>query len=150
MNNAQQGCTKCGELLTPFIPTVACGSNCHECGKYRYRADQLSYLYLLTHQQLKLHKIGIGTVGKDKGHLEQLIGQGWTVHGLWHESDKRATFQWERTIFEQLEIKLSLVAPRSPGFIGKLDKHWVESISAKAISVSVLAQLISTIVARKT
>lgn len=150
MTNAQQGCMKCGELLTPLIPTVQCGSNCNECGKYRHRADQLSYLYLLTHQQLRLHKIGIGTVGKDKGLLEQLISQGWIVHGLWHESDKRRTFQWERAIFEQIESELSLATPETPGFVGNRDKHWVEGISAQLVSLSEITQLISRIVARKT
>jgi len=150
MTNAQQGCMKCGELLTPLIPTVACGSNCNECGNYRHRADQPSYLYLLTHQQLKMYKIGIGAVGKDNGHLERLISQGWTVHGLWHESDKRRTFQWERAIFERLQAKLFLTGPETPGFIGKTDKHWVESISAQVISVSELVQLISIIAVRKT
>lgn len=146
MSNENHDCTKCGELLTPRIPKVACGSNCRECGRYSYRANQPSYLYLLTHQQLKLHKIGIGTVGKDKGHLQQLINEGWTAHGLWHERDKRRTFQWERTVFEQLKLKLPLTGQERPGLIGRWDRSWVESVSAQAISVSALAQLISQVV----
>lgn len=148
MSTVAHVCTKCGEFLVPHIPTVQDGNNCAECGKYCYRADQPSYLYLLTHQHLNLHKIGIGTVGKDKGQLQQLINEGWTVYGLWHGSDKRAVFQWERAVFAELKVKLSLAAPERPSFVGKSDKHWVESVNARAISVSALAQLISKIVAR--
>lgn len=147
MDEADTDCTKCGEVLTPLIPTVRCGSDCSECGKYRHHADQLFYLYLLTHQQLKLHKIGIGTIGKDKGHLEQFIIEGWTVYGLWHEVDKRKTFQWERAIFEQLKVKHSAKALETPIFLGKSDKHWFESINAQVISVSEIANLITKVIA---
>ncbi|MFM2155021.1 MAG: hypothetical protein RL382_922 [Actinomycetota bacterium] len=111
--------------------------------------DQSSYLYLLTHSQLKLHKIGIGTPGKDKGQMAQLIDQGWVSHGLWHDSDKRKTFQWEKEIFKQLQLRFSKLAPDTPGFVGKSDRHWFEAVSAQAISLSELEQLISKIVRKK-
>lgn len=148
MSTDESGCFKCGDFLIPHIPRVEYGNNCGECGKYSYCADQPSYLYLLTHQQLQLHKMGIGTVGKDKGLLQKLINEGWSVQGLWHASNKRATFAWERAVFEKLRVKLSVASPEAPGLIGKSDKHWVESVCAQAISASALAQLISTIVAQ--
>lgn len=111
--------------------------------------DQLSYLYLLSHPQLKLHKIGIGTLGKDKGRLQQLIDQGWVSHGQWHENDARITFQWEKEIFRQLQLDFAKAGPASPGFIGKSDRHWFEAISAEAISLSDLLQLVSKIVIKK-
>jgi hypothetical protein len=111
--------------------------------------DQISYLYLLTHPQLKLHKIGIGTTGKDKGRMQQLIDQGWLSHGLWHDTDKRITFQWEKEIFKQLQLRFAKAAPDTPGFVGKSDRHWFESVSAEAISVTALAQLITKIVSKK-
>lgn len=148
MSAVEHSCLKCGDFLTPHVPRVLSGNNCGECGKYSYSADQPSYLYLLTHQHLQLHKVGIGTVGKDKGLLEKLINEGWSVQGLWHDSDKRITFAWERAVFEELRVKLSVACPEAPGLLGKSDKHWVESISAQAISVSALAQIISTILAQ--
>lgn len=149
MSDAEYECTKCGELLTPSIPKVPCGGNCNECGRYSYRADQPSYLYLLTHLKLKSHKIGIGTRGKDKGFLQQLIKEGWEVHGLWHESESRKTFKWEAAIFKQLEVELSSIPPATSGLIGRRDRSWVESVDAQAISVSALAQLISKVVSEK-
>lgn len=111
--------------------------------------DQSSYLYLLTHPELKLHKIGIGTPGKDKGRMAQLIYLGWVSHELWHNSDTRKTFQWEKEIFKQLQSRFATLAPDTPGFIGKSDGHWFEAVSAQAISLSELEQLISKIVTKK-
>jgi len=110
--------------------------------------EQSSYLYLLTHPQLKLHKIGIGTTGKDKGRMQQLIDQGWESHGLWHDSEKRITFQWEKEIFKQLQLHFAKAAPDTPGFVGQSDRHWFESVSAEAISVTALAQIITKIVSK--
>lgn len=141
-----QSCTKCEAILTEHIPKIPCGNSCHECGRYAFFADQPSYLYLLTNQQLKLHKIGIGTIGKDKNHLEQLLQDGWTVYGLWHAGDKGRTFQWEQAVFKQLQARFSAIASDFPGFVGRRDRHWVESISEQAISASAIAELIKKIV----
>jgi hypothetical protein len=149
MGDAEYECAKCGDLLTPSIPKVSCGNNCNECGRYSHRANQPNYLYLLTHAQFKLHKIGIGTSGKDKGFLQQLINEGWEVHGLWHESDARRTFIWETAIFKQLEVEFSSISPATAGLIGRRDRSWVESVDAQVISVSALAHLISKVVSEK-
>jgi ribosomal protein S27AE len=148
MSNTQRDCTKCGAILTQHILKVLCGSSCLECGRYAYFADQPSYLYLLTNQQLKLHKIGIGSVGKDKDRLQQLVESGWSVHGLWHESSERKTFQWEQEVFKQLKIKLSLTRSETPDLMGRRDRSWSESVSADAISVSEITKLITKIILR--
>jgi hypothetical protein len=111
--------------------------------------DQSSYLYLLTHPQLKLHKIGIGTTGKDKGRMQQLINQGWVSHGLWHNSEKRITFQWEKEIFKQLQLRFAKAALDTPGFVGQSDRHWFESVSTEAISLADIKQLITKVVTKK-
>jgi hypothetical protein len=148
MGNKQMECKKCGEVLTPHISTVKCGSDCRECGRYSYRADQPSYLYLLTNQQLKLHKIGIGSVGRDKGRLEQLVHDGWIVHGIWHNSDDGKTYQWEAAIFKQLAKEISTDISKNLGLLGRKDRHWVEGVSAEAITISALENLISKVVLR--
>lgn len=111
--------------------------------------DVESYLYLLTNVQLGQHKIGIGTVGKDKNRLQQLIEAGWSNHGMWHASDNGKTFQWEKEVFRQLKVRFDLAGPDSPGFVGRSDGHWFEGVSAQAISVAELAQLITSVVPAK-
>lgn len=144
MGDMERNCTQCGAIQAEHIATVVCGNSCRECGKYAYFANEASYLYLLTNQQLQLHKIGIGTAGKDKDRVQQLIQAGWNVYGLWHTSEKEKTFKWEKEIFSQLKVRFG--SGDAPDFIGRSDKHWVESISAQAISITVLAQLMSTVV----
>jgi hypothetical protein len=98
---------------------------------------------------LKLHKVGIGTDGKDKGRMQQLIDQGWLSQGLWRHSDKHRTFQWEKEIFHQLEQRFASANLEIPGLIGKSDKHWFEHISAQAISTVELTALISQVVSQR-
>jgi hypothetical protein len=149
MSVTHDDCTQCAAILTTQIQKVACGNTCHECGRYAYHADEPSYLYLLTNQKLQLHKIGIGTVGKDKNHLQKLSQAGWIVHGLWHEDNKAKTFYWEQEIFRQLQVKVATATPESPVLVGRSDRNWVESISASAISVNDLAQLMLKVLASK-
>lgn len=102
----------------------------------------------MTNQQLKLHKIGIGTRGQEKDRMQRLIAAGWLVHGLWHESSKRKTFQWEREVFKELKGKLALTGSDLSESMGRWDKSWSESVSAEAISVSEIAKLITKVVSR--
>lgn len=149
MSDLDIECTRCQAILTAQIPKVMCGNSCRECGGYSYSEDEPSYLYLLTKQQLKLHKIGIGTVGKDRNQLQRLLQAGWVAHGLWHDRDQRLTFRWEQEIFKQLKDKFSATNLESQGFVGRWDKDWVESISASVISLTDLSQLASKVVSNK-
>lgn len=142
----ERDCQKCGAKLTEQIQKVVGGNNCRECGKYAYVADEPSYLYLLTNPGLALHKIGIGTVGKDKGRLQQLIHEGWTVYGLWHAAEKRKTFNWEQTIFKELKSEIGSV---TPSLVGRWDRDWVEGISAQTITITALAELINVVISTK-
>jgi hypothetical protein len=139
-------CGKCGAILTDYIQNVTCGNSCRECGRYAYFAVEPSYLYLLSNPSLDLHKIGIGTVGKDKNRLKQLIQAGWIVHGLWHASEKRKTFQWEQAIFKELKAEIDST---TQGLVGRWDRDWVEGIGAQVISVEALGLLISKIITGK-
>lgn len=108
--------------------------------------DMESYLYLLTNVQLGQHKIGIGTVGKDKNRLQELIEAGWALHSMWHASDKRKSYQWEKEVFKQLKVRFDLASPDVPGFVGRSDGHWFEGVSAQGISINELSHLMSTVV----
>lgn len=149
MSVTHDDCTQCRAILTEEIQKVACGNTCHECGRYAYDADEPSYLYLLTNPKLQLHKIGIGTVGKDKNYLWKLLQAGWIIHGLWHENNSGKTFHWEQEIFKQIKIRVSTTTPESPGLVGRSDRNWFESISADAISITDLAHLMSKVVSSK-
>ena len=148
MSDIGHDCAKCGAILMEHIQTLACGNNCRECGRYSFLADQPSYLYLLTNNDLKLYKIGIGTFGTDRNQLQKLIQAGWIVYGLWHDHDKHKTFQWEREVFKQLHAVVTKADTQAPVFVGRRDRSWVESVNAQAISVEALTELISAICVR--
>jgi hypothetical protein len=112
-------------------------------------AEQQSYLYLLTHERLQLHKVGIGTVGKDKGLLRALTEQGWSIQGTWCDSDKRQTFRWERAIYKELEAHIASLDLKEPALTGRRDKHWVEYISASAISLAAITELMERVIRDK-
>ena len=138
-------CEKCLFMLSPVVEKVLAGNSCKECGRYRFDPNELSYLYLLTHPTLKLHQVGIGTIGKDKGRLEKLLKEGWIAFGIWH-GDQRTTFLYEKKVFAQ--IKKIVSGKDSPGAdpMGKWVDTWSESISADAISVQEIAKIITKIV----
>lgn len=112
-------------------------------------SEKPSYLYLLTHPELGAHKVGIGTHGRDKGRLQGLRDQGWVSQAMWSHGDKRRTFQWEQEVFAQLQVRFTQDSDDAPGFIGRSDKHWFEGISADAISIEELSDLISKVVGKK-
>lgn len=146
INNSQ--CEKCVAMLSTIVEKVVAGDSCRECGRYRFKSSEPSYLYLLTHPILRLHQVGIGTVGKDKGRLEKHLKDGWIAFGIWH-GDQRTTFLWEVRIFAAIKKSLYLQEPQGIDPMGKWVDTWSESISADAISASEIASLISTLVGRK-
>lgn len=145
MTTISAECERCLFLISPIIEKVLVGDSCHECGRYRFDPSVLSYLYLLTHPTLKLHQVGIGTIRKDKGRLEKLLKEGWTVFGIWH-GDQRTTFLWEKKIFAQVKKIISAQKSENPNPIGKWVGTWSESISADAISATEIEKIISKIV----
>lgn len=138
-------CNRCSALVSPIVEKVLAGDSCKECGRYSFKAGLPSYLYLLTHPTLKLHQIGIGTVGKDKDRLAKLLIDGWIAFGIWH-GDRRTTFLWEKKIFTAIK---KILTPRQNDGVapfGKWVVTWSESISAEAISASEIEKIIAKVI----
>lgn len=138
-------CEKCQACVSLVVEKVVAGNSCRECGRYRFESGDLSYLYLLTHVGLKLNKVGIGTVDKDRGQLEQLLKDGWIAFGIWH-GDQRKTFLWEKKIFAELKRFLDSEGSAEIEPFGTWVDTWSESISTEAISVTDIEKIISKII----
>jgi hypothetical protein len=132
-------------MCSPVVEKVLAGNSCKECGRYRFDPSEPSYLYLLTHPTLKLHQVGIGTIGKDKGRLDKLLKEGWLAFGIWH-GDQRTTFLCEKKVFAQIKKIVSDKDSQGADPMGKWVDTWSESISADAISASEIEKIISKIV----
>lgn len=145
MSALSSTCDKCNANVSSLVEKVTSGNSCRECGRYRFEPTELSYLYLLTHPKLKLSKIGIGTVGKDKGRLENLLKDGWLAHGIWH-ADQRQTFLWEKKIFAEIKRAVSSEEFIGAEPMGRWVDTWSESVNSEAISTTEIAQIIQKII----
>ena len=145
MTGISTECGKCPFWISSVVEKVLAGDSCKECGCYRFDPDEPSYLYLLTHPTLKLHQVGIGTIGKDKGRLDMLLKEGWIAFGIWH-GDQRTRFLQEKKVFAQIKEIVSGKDSQGEDPMGKWVDTWSESISADAISVKEIAKIITKIV----
>lgn len=138
-------CEECLFMRSPVVEKVLAGNSCKECGRYRFVPSEPSYLYLMTHPTLKLHQVGIGTIGKDKGRLDKLLKEGWLAFGIWH-GDQRTTFLYEKKVFAQIKKIVSGKNFQGVDPMGKWVDTWSESISADVISASEIEKIITKIV----
>lgn len=146
MNFQSSDCAGCGQCLSSFIERVCGAGNCLECGKYRYQSDKLAYLYLITHTEKKLHKIGFGQMGKEKNRLRTYVEAGWSVQGMWHAKDEKKVWGWEQRIFSVLREKFKDLESTEADPMGKWVVGWAESVSAHAISVKEIELMIESII----
>lgn len=143
MEKLDNSCNKCDLKLSNFIEKVQPSQNCHGCGRYAFKENEPSYLYLITHPELKLHKVGIGTVGKDKNRLQSFVTEGWIVAGLWHEESKERTFKYETQFFTRLKELTKNDPALGIAATGKWVGMWAESIDAEKIPLSVVLEMIA-------
>lgn len=145
MNFQSLDCANCGQCLSSFIERVCGAGNCLECGKYRYQSHQPAYLYLISHTEKKLHKIGFGRMGKEKNRLRTYVDEGWSVQGMWHAADEKKVLGWERQIFASLREKFRELESTEVDPMGKWVEGWADSVSAHAISVKEIEVMIESI-----
>lgn len=139
-------CPRCNDQLTSFLPSVTAGNNCGECSRYRHSLNEPAFLYLISHKELKKHKIGIGMSGVRRSRLEELISAGYKVHGIWHAADKKKTYNWEQRVFKEIAAKVKPLNSDEPDPMGNWVRNWSEGIHAEAITLLALEKLINRIV----
>lgn len=143
MEEPHRSCDRCDLKLSHFIEKVQPSQNCHKCGRYAFQESEPSYLYLITHPELKLHKVGIGAIGKDKNRLQSFVAQGWIVAGLWHENSNETTFRYETKFFTHLKEMIESSPTLGIEATGKWVGMWSESIDAEKISLQIVLEMIA-------
>jgi hypothetical protein len=68
----------CGKEVSPQYASVRLGGGCKYCSNSTFNYEEPAVLYLITHEELGAHKVGIG--GLLKGRLEQHKREGWLVY----------------------------------------------------------------------
>lgn len=68
---------ECGKEIAPRYASLMKGSGCKFCAEGAFDFEGPATLYLITHEQLCAHKIGIGHT--DKSRIKQHASHGWKV-----------------------------------------------------------------------
>ena len=68
---------ECGREVSPRFASLRIGGGCKYCSEGAFNYDAPATLYLITHDELCAHKIGIGN--SDKNRVKQHQSHGWKV-----------------------------------------------------------------------
>lgn len=134
----------CGNLVSPKYAQIQQGfGGCRHCAEWGFQYDRQSYLYLITHKQLKAHKIGIGNVAKKlkADRLHRLSLEGWKLFKKWDFDEGKKALKVEQQVLKVLRDEMKL-----PIFLTKKqikNEGYSETINSGAITLSKLEKIIN-------
>lgn len=138
---------KCGAICHPTYGTIKRGGGgCRNCADWGFSYNKPSYLYLVTHEELGAHKVGIANVAKlrksDRIHRHKL--QGWQVYKVWNFEDGYKVMQIEAKIFEILRKQMKI-----PQFLTKgqmKQEGETETVGTDSITLLELEKIIKKVI----
>lgn len=137
-------CLKCGWEWDTLPSGIALGHGCPVCSKGSFKPDAPAYFYLITHNELGAHKVGIANIAKtplaDRFYHHKK--QGWILVRRWDSKSGSNIHSLEKEILRILRKDMSI-----PPYLSKADMPfggWTETLSADAISVTKLRDLIES------
>lgn len=123
-------CLKCGRDSTVSWVTLQMkkqNSGCSSCTEFGFKPLEPAYLYLITHETKKAHKIGIGNT--DARRIEKHLHNGWEIYKVLEFKKGAQARQIEQQILSWL---------RNEKFLGpayRTGDGWTETVSVKEISL---------------
>jgi hypothetical protein len=141
-------CLKCAQIVYPRWNDVQKGhSGCNYCAPKGINLNKPSYVYLITHQGLMAHKVGIGNHKKLNDRLGRFRKFGWQTYKKWEFETGQAALEIEREVFRILRIELGLPIYLSFDDMKKTQGH-TETVEADAITLPELERLINGVINR--
>ncbi len=134
----------CGRIVYPAYNTIQSGQGgCSFCAPYGIKMEEPSYIYLITHQELSAHKIGIGnnTKLKKKDRLHRLNFVGWQTIKKWDVETGKHALEIEKEIFTHIRKNLGIPVFLAAENMAKLGGH-TETMDADSISLLELERII--------
>jgi hypothetical protein len=137
----------CKNIVNPTYAQLQQGNGgCRHCAEWGFQYDKESYLYLITHNKLGAHKIGIGNVAKKlkADRLHRLKIEGWKIHKVWNFDEGKKALIFEKRIFQVLRKELQL-----PIFLSKdqiRNEGYSETINADSITLLELEKIIKKVI----
>jgi len=98
----------CGRTVAPTYGAIKSGGGCKYCAIGGINLLAPAYLYLITHQQLNSHKIGIAGFSSSVDRLEMHIRHGWTVFATKNFDTAEEAYELEQRILAWLREDLDL------------------------------------------
>jgi hypothetical protein len=144
-------CLKCGNIVYPQFNNVQQDNGgCGYCSKKGIDLNKPSYLYLITHEVLGAHKIGIGNV-QEKMRVDRLKGNrgflsnGWKIHKIWQFKNGAEATKVETAVFKVVRKDLKLKPYLSKEDMPKT-RGESETVSADSITLLQLEKIIRKII----
>lgn len=141
-------CLKCGNTVYPKYNSVSQNNGgCGFCAKKGIDLNEASYVYLITHQLLGAHKIGIGNV-QEKIRKDRLRGSrgfliaGWEIHKIWNAKTGAEATIIETAVFRILRKDLRLMPYLTKEDMPKT-RGESETVSSESISLIQLEKIIN-------
>ena len=137
----------CGNIVSPQYAQINQGyGGCRYCAQWGFQYDKKSYLYLITHNKLKAHKIGIGNIAKEQkaDRLHRLKLEGWHLFKKWNFSEGKKALTVEGQVFKVLRDDMKL-----PIFLTKnqiRNEGYSETINADSITLLELEKIIQKVI----
>jgi len=132
-------CQTCKRIVTPMYTSIQGGQGgCRYCADWGIDYGASGYLYLMTHQELSSHKIGIGNTERSRGRSRILQHQkeGWKLHKQMNFEVTNDAYLLEQEVLvwlrqvKKLNIHLSEFEMPQGGYTETVD---AEEISLTAI-----------------
>lgn len=102
-------CLKCLNIVKPRYSQLAYGiGGCKFCASHGYDFTKPGILYLISHDTLLSHKIGISNVDSKEVRLEKHINLGWRVFNKKIFTDGNRAYEVEQSTIHWLRSELGL------------------------------------------
>jgi hypothetical protein len=134
----------CGNIVNPEYSSINSGNGgCKYCAGYGFQYSKPAYLYLITHEELNAHKIGIANPAKIKksDRLHRYQHHGWSIIKVWNFPNGKLAEDIENTVLLHLRVNLGIPSYLSANEMGGQRGH-TETVSADAISLLELERLV--------
>jgi hypothetical protein len=132
-------CQTCGQEVRPHYSSIQQGrKGCRFCADKGIDYTSAGYLYLITHEELRAHKIGIANFAEDayEDRVSRHMKHGWIGYKATTFDSTEAAFQVEQRALKWLRQTKGLPPAVDRGSMPQ--GGWTETVAADSIDVSVL------------
>jgi DNA-directed RNA polymerase subunit M/transcription elongation factor TFIIS len=138
---------KCGNISYPTYGTIKRGGGgCRNCANWGYQFDKPSYIYLITHDNLYSHKVGIANKAKlnKSDRLHKFKNHGWQIHKVWEFEEGHTPIMVEAQVLKIIRKDLGIPQHLAKGTL-KYEGE-TETISADSITLLELEKIIKKVI----